>query len=145
MKNIIVIFALLAITINTANAQKRKHGKERVKALKIAIFTEELSLTTKEAQNFWPLYNEYERKQRNINSELRKLNKESMTETSDKKLESMLEKRFKLQDQKLKLERTYYKKFRKILPIKKVIRIAHAHRKFKLMLVKKGKKRRRRG
>lgn len=149
MKNIIVILILVAISMNTANAQKRGRGKERVQALKVAIFTEELDLTAKEAEIFWPLYNEYDKKQRKIVHELRKLHKAGMTENSDKKLESILEKRFKLQEQKLKLERTYYKKFKKILPIKKVVRISHAERKFKLVLLKKrkgkGKKRRREG
>ena len=30
--------------------------------MKIAFITEKLSLTTKEAQSFWPIYNEYSQK-----------------------------------------------------------------------------------
>jgi hypothetical protein len=35
-------------------------NQEKIKALKVAFFTEQLSLTSKEATVFWPLYNAYE-------------------------------------------------------------------------------------
>ncbi len=50
----ILVILLVCISIN-AIGQKR--GNEKIKALKIAHITQELNLTSEEAQNFWPIYN----------------------------------------------------------------------------------------
>ena len=47
-------------------AQMRKEKKEQLKALKIAYITEELQLTPEEAARFWPVFNAFEDKQREI-------------------------------------------------------------------------------
>ena len=52
----ILVFAFYAKT----NAQQG--GKERMKAFKTAYITEELDLTVKEAEKFWPVYNKYDKK-----------------------------------------------------------------------------------
>ena len=39
------------------NSFAQKHDKEKIKALKVAHITEQLDLTAKEAQAFWPVYN----------------------------------------------------------------------------------------
>ncbi len=137
MKNIFVILMLVFFSAQMAEAQRA--SGEKMKALKIAIFTEELDLTTKEAEQFWPLYNEYETKIREIHYKSRKQHKATIEGKSDKEIEKMIEERFKLQEQKVKLERSYYKKFKKVLPIKKVAKIPSAQRKFKLALMKKSK------
>lgn len=59
MKNTAFLF-LFFIASHLAAQQESKH--EKLEALKIAFITEKLSLTTKEAQNFWPVYNEYSQK-----------------------------------------------------------------------------------
>ena len=37
-----------------------KIEEEKIKALKIAFITEELNLTSNEAEKFWPVYNKYD-------------------------------------------------------------------------------------
>ncbi len=41
------------------NAQQQQSKQERLQALKVAFITKELKLTTEEAQQFWPVYNQY--------------------------------------------------------------------------------------
>jgi len=56
-----MIIALLVFAFYTkTNAQQG--GKERMKAFKTAYITEELDLTVKEAEKFWPVYNKYDKK-----------------------------------------------------------------------------------
>ena len=43
--------------INAQQHQKR----ERIKAIKTAYLTEELNLSSQEAEKFWPVYNKYEK------------------------------------------------------------------------------------
>ncbi len=60
MKKLILILALIIC----ANSFAQPSGKmqERIKAQKVAFITEKLSLTTEEAQGFWPIYNAFEAK-----------------------------------------------------------------------------------
>ena len=39
-------------------------GKEKIRAYKVAFLTEKLNLSAKEAQKFWPLYNEFDQQRR---------------------------------------------------------------------------------
>lgn len=59
MRNLLTIF-LLAVTF-TFYSQENKH--EKIKALKTAFITTELSLTPEEAAKFWPVYNSFDDKQ----------------------------------------------------------------------------------
>jgi hypothetical protein len=56
-----MIIAILVFAFYTkTNAQQG--GKERMKAFKTAYITEELDLSVKEAEKFWPVYNKYDKK-----------------------------------------------------------------------------------
>ena len=52
------LFIVLTFCFST-NAQKRKGHKEKIKLLKISYLTEQLDLTSLEAEKFWPVYNEH--------------------------------------------------------------------------------------
>ena len=69
-------FLLLLLTFSDIQAQppgERMRGpRENIEVLKVAYFTKHLSLTTEEAEKFWPLYNSYSgevRKARQDNKE----------------------------------------------------------------------------
>ncbi len=55
-----IISILVFLFCIQANAQQG--GKERIKAYKTAYITEELDLSPKEAEKFWPVYNKYDKK-----------------------------------------------------------------------------------
>ena len=55
------IMAVMALMLTTGLiAQER--GKDRIKAYRTAYITQELDLSSKEAEIFWPVYNEYDKK-----------------------------------------------------------------------------------
>jgi len=59
--NKIFITVCIALFLSTGlMAQER--GKERIKAYKTAYITEQLDLSSAEAEVFWPVYNKYEKK-----------------------------------------------------------------------------------
>lgn len=60
-KTIIFFIAVLVISFVAAQEPQRKMMGQRqnIEVLKIAYFTKHLSLTTEEAEKFWPLYNSY--------------------------------------------------------------------------------------
>jgi len=68
IKNILTIILMLFI-INSFGQGRFKQKREQIKALKVAYITDELNLTPDEATKFWPLYNAYEDKQRELRQE----------------------------------------------------------------------------
>jgi hypothetical protein len=56
-----IIIAILAFTF-CLKLSAQQGGKERMKAFKTAYITDELDLSVKEAEKFWPVYNQYDKK-----------------------------------------------------------------------------------
>jgi predicted O-linked N-acetylglucosamine transferase (SPINDLY family) len=54
-----------------ANKQKQQfeQQREKIESQRIAFITQELDLTPAEAQAFWPVYNEYDKKRHELNKQ----------------------------------------------------------------------------
>ena len=57
----LLLFAAIFISTNNYSQNRKKINKNRVKAHKIAFITDQLNLTAKEAEVFWPIYNAHEK------------------------------------------------------------------------------------
>jgi hypothetical protein len=57
----IIIMAFLAL-IFCKEAVAQEGGKERIRAYRTAYITQELDLSSEEAEKFWPVYNEFDKK-----------------------------------------------------------------------------------
>lgn len=66
MKNKIFYLVLFFSFCFIFSSHSQRKSKEKIKALKIAYITERLELTSEEAQDFWPIYNDYNNKQNEI-------------------------------------------------------------------------------
>lgn len=64
MKNYIIVFLFSLIPLFTVAQMGQK--REQIKALKTAYITTELSLTSEEAEKFWPIYNAFEDRQQEL-------------------------------------------------------------------------------
>jgi hypothetical protein len=137
MKNTAFLF-LFFIASNLVAQQESK--LEKLEAMKIAFITEKLSLTTKEAQNFWPIYNEYSQKieklRKTKRSDLGEL-KINIENSSDKEIEALLSDVFDAKSKEIELQKEYYFKYTKVLPIKKVALLYQSEHQFKKELLKR--------
>lgn len=136
MKNL--LFTLFLLFTVSSWAQESKSDK--VEALKIAFLTNKLELTAKEAQAFWPLYNEYNTKM----DKLRKSKKSDFDELknkgenlSEKELEVFMNEIFATRQKELDLQKEYFEKYSKVLPMKKVALLYQAENQFKRELLRK--------
>lgn len=62
MKKTILFFiiVLMASLVTAQEPQRKMMGqRQNIEVLKVAYFTKHLSLSTEEAEKFWPLYNSY--------------------------------------------------------------------------------------
>ena len=143
MKKILFASLLLLLTIVTANAQERPMNKphfspEEFQAKQKAYITEKADLTDQEAEAFFPLFFELQKKkfelERNVRKEFKKERGEQMTE------EECRDFVYKMADTKIeiaKLEREYTDKYLQVLPPCKLRRVQHAEGMFQRDLMKK--------
>lgn len=106
---------------------------ERLKAYRVAIFTEVLRLTGEEAQGFWPVYNEYQDKRDKLQDELRP--KKQLDAMNDNEVEDQVKRHFDMRQRELDLERDLYQNLRKVLPLRKIVKIPAAEREFRERLI----------
>lgn len=139
MKNAHILWlALLALAITAATAQAQPDKGERIEALKISFFTEQLSLTPDEAKVFWPVFNQFEAERKAIRQE-HKTGGQKLEFMSDSEAESMINKEIAFQQKNLDVTKKYVGEFKKILPVKKVAVLLTLEKKFSRMLLDKVK------
>ena len=140
MKKLTYTLLIFFITVNSIVAQH--HGKrEKLKAYKTAYLTEQLDLSSKEAEKFWPIYNTYEKKyfQLKVNkmSEMRTVVKEQggFDALSEKEANQILLKISSNEQAILDAKKELYKKLKKILPAKKILMLNKAEHDFNRKLL----------
>ncbi len=148
MKTKFLLFSFAIIFSNFSFSQPdfciSKEKREKLRSEKIAFISNKLDLTVEEAQTFWPLYNEFEKKMDELLEKRRNLmcsfsDKEAFF--SNQEVEKMSDELINLEVQQAQLQQEYHARFKKILPIKKVVRFYQSENQFKNHLLKKlGKK-----
>lgn len=135
--------ALMAQGGKPTKAQREKR-QEKMKAMKKAFIKIELELTESEEQAFWPVYDKYEAKRMEQRKEHRALRKKykgkTPEEMTDAEAEEILSKEIKFKEQKLALEKAYNDELKKVIPVRKVLMLHRAERKFKKQLLERMKK-----
>ncbi|WP_254561947.1 hypothetical protein [Dyadobacter diqingensis] len=140
-----VSLMLLFTLITTAAAwAQRPSGEEmqRIQDAKIAIITNRLNLTPEQSTGFWPVYNEYSQKRREIHRAQRKIinDKKAEGKTDDQVLNNLKEVQ-ELKQKELDLEKEYQTRFLKVISASQVIELYKAERTFNDMLIQRLKQR----
>lgn len=137
MKKLIPILVLL-ISFSSF-AQNGGKMQERIKAQKIAFITEKLSLTTKEAQQFWPIYNAYEAKVEDIKTKDLQTLKQEMRrgDVSDKRANEILEKLMKAENDMHEAKLQLVQDLKEVISSKKIILLKAAEDQFNKILLER--------
>lgn len=145
-----ILLAFLALfTLLSASAQvkMRKENRNKIKALKIAYITDQLSLSEKEAEKFWPVYNAHEEilhqfrmvERNKIRKNIR--DKGGLSSLSSKDAELMLSQMMDLEKNIYEANQKFRKKLLKFLPHKKILKLEYAERGFKREMFERLKRR----
>ncbi|WP_299211898.1 sensor of ECF-type sigma factor [uncultured Aquimarina sp.] len=146
MKKILLLF-IIVFTINVSYSQR--DSRERVKALKIAYITEQLNLSSREAQQFWPIYNEHDETMESLKKEERRSIR-SIKDVygpeglSEKEAEEFLRNHIKGEEQKLNARKKLITDLRQVISHKKILKLVKAERDFNKRLLKQLRDRRQR-
>ena len=127
MKNIILIVLLLWSGVGVWAQDKLTDEKRKeFDAQKVAFFTQELDLSPAEAAVFWPLYNEMQKKNREIEADMRKSfhevrNAKGLKETDYKEaIGKMLGYEARLHE----VKKEYYQKMIQVVPASKIWKLS---------------------
>ncbi|CAM1347305.1 sensor of ECF-type sigma factor [Tenacibaculum insulae] len=127
----------------TLKAQAKKESHEKIRTYKIAYLTEKLNLTENEAQKFWPIYNKFDKKRRELyreeRFEIRKKIKDQggLENLSEKDSEVILTQIQLISQQKYEVKKAFHHKVSKILSFKKILLLQMSEHEFNRKLIKK--------
>jgi len=135
-KKIVLVAFMLVTTIFYG---QNKPDWDKIKSLKIAFLTERLNLNSKEAQAFWPVYNEYEAKRdelrekghTQIRSKLR--DSENLSENEASRL---LEQYITYEEEEETLDKNFLTRIAQLISSKKTLLLLRSEEDFKRQLIK---------
>ncbi|MEW7277383.1 hypothetical protein ABW636_02160 [Aquimarina sp. 2201CG1-2-11] len=125
--------------------------RERIKAFKIAYITEELNLSSTEAQQFWPIYNSHEEKIEKLRKQERKMIRtirETMQNSNginDQTAGEYIDTHLTIKDRKNKAHNELIFTLKKVLSNKKILKLIKAEAEFKKRMLERMKHRRKKG
>lgn len=125
---------VLIISAFSAILQAQEPG-DRIKALRAEVYTRVLNLTAEEAQNFWPVFNEYLEARESLQKQLKP--EGQLDGMSDAEVEEYVKKHFEIRQKELDLEKDLVQKLRKVLPLRKIAKLPMAERQFRESLLKR--------
>ena len=144
-----IIFPILFLLMTSISfAQGFRDKKEKVKALKVAYITEQLELTTEEAQKFWPLYNAFDDKQSELRHEkmraiLDRFKPGNVEKLSEKDASNSLAQMEKIEEDLFNLKKKFIKDLQGVISAKKIIKLKKAEEDFNRELLKQMREKRR--
>jgi hypothetical protein len=116
--------------------KKMENQKEKIEAQRIAFITNRLDLTPAEAQVFWPIYNEFDAKRREITKQFRKFRPETdLDGITDKQAAELAENQLVEAQKMLDLRKEYHARLKSILPPKKLLLLYDSEREFQKHLI----------
>lgn len=147
MRNLKKIMVLVLLVTTILSYGQHRPDKEKIKALKVGFITERLDLSTKEAQIFWPIYNDYQenrealrnKERSQIRSKIKNLN-----ELSEKKARALLLKYISIEEEQEELDNLFLNEISKVVTAKKALLLLRSEEDFKRHLIKQYRQKKRR-
>jgi Spy/CpxP family protein refolding chaperone len=142
-KKIIICFVFL-FSGWLLTAQER--GRERIKAYKTAYITQQLDLSTKEAEKFWPIYNEYDKKLfdlkvREVKKSIQLIKEAGGPDAlNDQEANKVLSKMLATEKEASINREKMYVKLAKVLTPQKLLKLYHAENNFNRKLLNEYRK-----
>ncbi|WP_255897473.1 hypothetical protein [Rufibacter sediminis] len=138
-----LLFFLLTGTVSVAQGQKKETPEERkariekIETAKIAFITDKVNLSGEQAQRFWPVYQEHDRKRNDLRQKSRPYKEQNLNALSDDQIQAGLEARLDLRQRELDLEKEYMDKYLRIISPKQLALFYRAEREFTKLLLER--------
>jgi Spy/CpxP family protein refolding chaperone len=138
----LIAVAALLLVAPLIRAQGRQPGRPggrltQIENAKIAFITNRISLTQEQAQKFWPIYNEFSTRRRELNRSNRLLRRDITPDMTDAQIRDNITQSFNGRQQELTLEKEYFDKFQKVISLRQVAQLLNAERDFTKEVIKR--------
>lgn len=111
-----------------------KMSKEDKEAKMVGYLTEKLALTTEEAEDFWPVFNEMKEKIKENHKSFKgdKSGKDmKIDEMSDDEVRTLINDGFTMMENDLAIKKSYNEKFIDIIGVKRTAKLYHLEKEFR--------------
>lgn len=138
--NIVRVFLIMLLTFSLTDSFAQRRNEEEIRKIqdaKIAIITNRLSLTPEQSKDFWPIYNEFSAKRRDIHRSQRQLISGKADSRSDEQVMNNLKEVQELKQKELELEKEYQSRFLTVISAKQLVELYKAERTFNEMLLQR--------
>lgn len=140
LKKLFPILLLLISLSFYGQGEKMREKREQIKALKVAFLTNELKLTSNEAEKFWPVYNTFDDKQfelrhQKMKSFMRKMNDETLDKMSEKEATVFLNQMESTEEEIFSLRKNFITTLKGIIPATKIIKLRKSEEDFNRKLL----------
>jgi hypothetical protein len=140
------LFLALAFSIASFGQGRLRQKLDQVKAQKVAFITNELQLTPDESAKFWPLYNAFDERQRDIRrqrvSAYLDRHSAGAAQLSDKEATALLAQMEENEDQLYQARKKLIADLKAILPAVKILKLKKAEEDFNKKLLQQIRDRR---
>ena len=137
MRSAIII---LLFSLSIPSIAQKDRVRDRIKSQRIAFITDRLSLSSEEAQKFWPVYNQFTDELESIKREMNKLRRstnDNLKNLSEKEIEKALEDDIISQQKMTDVHRRFQAELKKVVTVRKIAQLYKAEHDFKLTLLKR--------
>jgi hypothetical protein len=138
-----ILFLFLSFSFY-AQSEKFKEKREQIKAMKVAFLTNELDLTSSEAEKFWPVYNTFDDKQfelRHLKMKgyFKRMQDDELDKLSEKDAATLLSQIEDSEEDLFNLKKKFIISLKDILPSVKIIKLKKAEEDFSRKLLQQYK------
>ncbi len=145
MRRIILIVTIVMISSLQMYGQRKDN--DRIRAFKTAFITNALDLSSKEAQGFWPIYNEYNKTIHKVkNQKTRQLRQQARAKggidnLSENEAKILLKEYMNIDIKVLEAKKILSTKLDGVIPPKKILKLFRAEQDFNKELLKRFRQR----
>lgn len=143
MKSIITlllgfVFVASAMAQDVDEQVKDPKAQEKIRAARIAYITEKLGLTPAEAEKFWPIYNEFDQKRRELRLQNKDLRRNPDPNKSQEEIEkAAIAQQHQFRQKELDLEKDYSGRLLNVISAKKVMALPRTEKDFRDLLLRR--------
>ena len=134
---LVMIFSLVPVLQAEDGCNQQRLSKEEFRAKQKAYITEKAGLTAEEAAKFFPIYFELQDRKKALNDDAWKLLRQGKEEnTTEEQYNEIMEGVYEARIAAARLDKTYYERFKKVLPNKKIYLVQRSEVRFNRDLLK---------
>ncbi len=129
----ILFYTLCLVFIGSLKAQNQR---EKIDELRAAFISKKLELPKEESDKFWPVYNEFQDKQKALKKQLRMAYRKLPEDFSEKEAEYIIDLENKTKLAEAELSKSYSDKLKVLIGQQKMVKLHLAEEEFKREVIK---------